>query len=354
MKTIPYIDNIFLLSIPFEHQNSKVKEALKSVKKHEISIEDLIRYKTHFTHINNCLIYDKDNVNPKLKQLLIAMRKFQAFRYNYVKKNITEQYSENFVTLKAANVYEFIDYNTYIRFHNDFDLLFPTAIIENVRSSLIEKDDFITGNFSFPTYQFVRFKIDHELEEQHYELMQMSKLIDPSVFLNHDETPSLELARNFRLPVCTLENKLYFHITLDLHKNISNEFTEEIFWNNFVEESDQNKFKRMKIEDLIWYTSLKMYYETHTAKDYSVKDRMRGLVDVYLLINKYQHSINWDTLLQKADVFEMQPALYYVFSFVNKYIESTQLTSAINFLNKGRMFKENRSKDYGPLDYKLI
>jgi hypothetical protein len=347
------IEQIFAQSVPFEYQSEKLKNTIKISPDYR-DIETFIRHKTHFTFIDNAIKSRILELPEKIISAFHVWKKFQLQRLDYIKNEFPQRYGTKFVTLKALNVFEFIDPQRYHRYHNDLDLLIPKEDIFSIRDALISQDSFIVGNFTFPSYEFHEHDIDLELENSHYELSQMSKLIPAKKILNNADLSLRGLYSNLRMPICVYKDELFFHITLDLHKNISNDFSPDFFWNNFIEKSSLFPCYRMPIEDLIWYSSLKMYYEIHTSKDHSVKDRLKQLIDIYLLLHEHGESINWDYLIQKSQILEMQPALFYTFSFLNQYLDISYLRNALSTLKLGSKARQNRSKDFGPFIEKLF
>lgn len=346
-------EQIFLNSIPNDFHTEKSLD-----KKQDIdtvaNLETFIRYKTHFSFLKNASSNSKKDLSQSLIDTLTSWTKFQNLRLDFINTTFPKQHGRNFVVLKALNVFDLIEQEKYPRYHNDLDILLPKDKIFTARERLINDEQFLVGNFSFPSYEFHLNEIDQELEKRHYELSQMSKLIAPETLDLEVSKTKQGLFKNLRMPVCNYEGKFYFHLTIDLHKNISNDFTREFFWNNFVEDSEHGNYKRMPIEDLIWYSSLKMYYEVHTSADHSIKDRIRQLVDIFILLKEHGHSINWDYLIQKSELLEMQPALYYTFLFLKDYLEIFNLETVVRELNNGRIKRENRAKDYGDFSEKLF
>lgn len=349
-------DRIFLNSIPKRFRTPKTLELLESIQvDNGYLLDDLIRYKTHFTYLANIKSTEfQEAYKNKYFYALDMWCRFQEVRLDFARSDLGNKVDNRFCSLKALNVLEFISSRDYYRFHNDIDVVVDSRLIYTLRDELIQKDGFIVGNFSFPSYEFFENQIDKSLEERHYELSQMSKLYPLDSFLTEFDRRDFQLFINFRLPVCFYKGELYFHLSIDLHKNISNDFSTDFFWKNFVEKSDVSKGYRMPLEDFIWYTSLKMYYEIHSSSDISIKDRLRHLVDLYIVITEYEDAINWDSLIKKAEILEMQPALYYTFSFLENYLDCFYLKSLVSRFNDQRRSYKFRSKDFGCFSEKLF
>ncbi|MGB0454677.1 MAG: nucleotidyltransferase family protein [Bacteriovoracaceae bacterium] len=333
----------------------ELDKLLKRIK--EVGVESLLneatRLRTHFFLLQNL---DSD---PLFKSLAgeydETLNRWLDLRKYFHDKvfDLLKRYEKKVFCLKDFNIFSWTSSNySKSRFSADFDFMPEEGLVEEMRS-FFSDEGYVNGYVEYESLEFSHLDRDRKAEDLHYELMPLFQLIPI------DETPlsgfDFSKLKRFRFPICRYREELYTYIKIDIHADVAQDLDANFVWSTFA-----TKLKRLphsnlfgfEPEDLIWYLSLKLYYESHNSNRFHHKKNFRYLIDIFLVIKSCD--IQWGFLLSKIITLKISPALYYTFEALDEIFNFRPNPSFMKSLKEEALKPELRNLDLGCFMRKLF
>jgi hypothetical protein len=187
---------------------------------------------------------------------------------------------------------------------SDADILVPRNLLESAKAilySLGYRQSYFDGTVS----RLVNFDVRDisQIEAHHYQLAGFCKLIP----IQLDEAEHPLILKNPRNPVRFVDDEFMVHIEIDLHFQVSADYSGVSLWDR-AESSSLGVGETLSSIDHLWFTLSRLYSEVALHGKCSLRDF------AYVLPLLTQ-PLDWDVLLAMNRELNLSPGLYYYLRF---------------------------------------
>jgi len=148
-----------------------------------------------------------------------------------------------------------------------------------------------------------------QMEAGHYELAPFTRVVEAPQL-----TPLAEFIKEHRpgFPFLFEDGRPYVAVVVDLHHNLSHGIDEMEAWRSPVPfHVSGRRAMAPSPETLVWFLAARLYHEVMV---HSVR-KIKLAADLTALLGRV--TVDWQTVLQVADRYHLEPGLHYVLSFLS-------------------------------------
>lgn len=107
----------------------------------------------------------------------------------------------------------------------------------------------------------------------------------------------------------------------DVHTNISYDIDPEDIWHEPRLVSPEHSYRGQSPSALLWFLASRFYHEIMLSS----RPKLRHFVDVLAVVNTLGSEVNWESLLQAAEKYKLQPGLFYMLWHVDAMLPKSKI-----------------------------